>query len=130
MSAEGGGLTPEILAADMKNAADNFDVVRSTPTTLLLDLDTPAARVQFERVFPKVLEHFEVVGSQSWLSKSGNTHMLITLAAPLELPARLALQAALGSDGVREVLSLKRMANGCEEPSLLFRPRVDWDDAA
>jgi hypothetical protein len=129
LSTEGVGLTPARLALDMDEANERFDVVRSSPTTLLLDLDTPEAIEQFYRVLPKVAEHFGVERREEWKSKSGKQHVRVFLDAPQPLAVRLALQAALGSDGIREVLSLKRMANGCEEPSLLFRPRTDWGAA-
>lgn len=123
MSSEGSGLSPERLAHDLKAAEEKFDVVRSGPYTVLVDLDTPEAAAQFKRVLPKVQECFGVEQIETWLSKSGNKHAAITLASPQPATVRLALQAALGSDGVREVLGLKRHENGCEEPSALFRPR-------
>ena len=118
-----GSLCQEKYDADLAAAAEKFDVIKGTSTTLLIDLDTPEAKAQYERVLPKVVENFAVVSTQSWLSKSGNTHVLITLAEPLSPPWRLALQAALGSDGIREVLGLKRYENGIPEPSALFKPK-------
>lgn len=122
MSAEG-GLGVECFEAAIAEAKKTFDVVQGDERTLLLDLDTPEAKTQYERVFPIVQEKFDVVSTSSWLSKSGNTHIAVTLAEPLSVTWRIALQAALGSDGVREVLGLKRYANGVIEPSMLFKPR-------
>lgn len=118
-----GSLSPEKFAEDIADAADRFDVVQSTATTLLLDLDTPEALVQFDRVLPKLAENFGPIQIDEWKSKSGNTHAKITLSSEFPIAIRLALQAALGSDGIREVLAVKRMLNGCVEPSVLFKPK-------
>lgn len=119
----GGSLSPERFAEDISEAAQKFEVIQSDGSTLLLDLDTPEALAQFERVLPKVKDVFGITKAAKWSSKSGNTHALVALSEPLPVLMRLALQAALGSDGVREVLALKRWENGCHEPSVLFRPR-------
>lgn len=108
----------------MEEAAEKFDVVQSDATSLLLDLDTKEALAQYQRVLPKLFDNYHVVSTESWRSKSGNTHVRIELGRPMTFPERLALQAALGSDGVRELLSLKRYHNGISEPSRLFRPKV------
>lgn len=117
-----GGLSPERLAHDLHVAGEKFDAVRADCNTLLVDLDTPEAFAQWDRVLPKVREHFGIEKIEAWHSKSGNRHAAITLSRPQPVAVRLALQASLGSDGVREVLGLKRSENGCEEPSALFRP--------
>lgn len=102
--------------------AEGFTVVRSDARTLLLDLDTHAALEQFYRVLPVVEEHYTIMDETRWRSKSGNTHVKLTLAAPLPIMERYALQAALGSDGVKEVLSILGLKFGCIEPALLFQP--------
>lgn len=120
-----GNLTPEAVMQTVEEAAKEFDVVQSNNTTLLLDIDTLPALAQFERVLPKVKENFGVANVERWTSKSGNAHIKIILSEPFPVTVRLALQAALGSDGVRELLSLKRLMNGCDEPSYLFKPKGD-----
>jgi hypothetical protein len=111
------------MAENIAEAAQKFDIVQGSPTTLLLDLDTPEALAQFERVLPKIHDNFGVTGVQTWRSKSGNTHKVVALACALTADIRVALQASLGSDGVKEALSVQRFLNGCEEPSVLFRPK-------
>lgn len=119
----GGSTRPEALADALREArAAGFDVVEANEDTLLLDLDTPAALAQFKRVLPIVQEHFGAGVPERWKSKSGNTHVRIPLADPLVHTARYLLQAALGSDGVREALHLVQRVNGCAEPCVLFRP--------
>lgn len=102
-----------------------YEVIRSTPRTLLLDLDTVPQMVQFLSVKDVVDNNFGIARQEEWKSKSGNVHKLIWLAEPIEDPAmRYALQAALGSDPVKEALSIRRLLNGVKEPSMLFKPKV------
>jgi hypothetical protein len=117
-------LTPEGFEREMARAKEaGFEVIQSSRVHLLLDLDTQEAREQFDRVYGSLVTNFFVTGREEWKSKSGNTHMRITLAEPIDDAAtRYAIQAALGSDGVKELLSIVRLLNGVTEPSRLFRP--------
>lgn len=122
----GESLTPEGLDAAIALAqGQGFDVVRADDRTLLLDIDTPEALTQYERVLPVIAEHYGVSTVEHWKSKSGRDHFRLTLALPQEPLMRYAMQSALGSDGVREALILCQYRNGCEEPSILFRPKVE-----
>lgn len=103
--------------------ADGFEVITGDAATLLLDIDTPASRKQYERVMPTLQQYFAVKSIEEWPSKSNNAHIRITLSQPIDDPfARYALQAALGSDGVKEVLTVIRERNGCASSSILFKP--------
>lgn len=120
----GGSLTQPALDAVIAQAqAEGFEVVRASDNVLLLDLDTSAALEQFDRVLPIVSQHFGVAGIERWRSKSGNTHMRVTINTAQPWAVRYALETALGSDGVRGTLGLLQMINGCDEASILFRPQ-------
>jgi hypothetical protein len=117
--------TEKFAAVVAKAIAEGFTVVRSDDTHLLLDLDSPAALAQYQRVLPLIEEKYGTAQQiQSWRSRGGNTHVYIELEKPLDLRLRLMLQAALGSDGVKEVLSMVAVDNGVPEPSLLFMPQT------
>lgn len=119
-----GGITPEELAQTIKDkTAEGFEVVQSDSRTLLLDLDTIDAYAQYERVKTTVFEFWEPKKIEEWRSKSGNRHVRITLGSELPPEIRCALQAAMGSDGIREVLGLVGLSCCCEEPFLLFKPK-------
>lgn len=123
MSAES-TLTKEAveLAASIAEA-HGFIVVRGDAWTLLLDLDTEQQRAQYEAVMPHFEQNYAVEEIESWPSKSGNRHTRLKLYTPISEPAmRYALQAALGSDPVKELLSIVRLRNGVPEPSMLFKP--------
>lgn len=119
----GHSLTQEALnGAIMLAREQGFEVVIADSRTILLDIDTAAALNQYDRVMPVVREHFPIRSVVEWLSKSGGLHARIVLADELAAPARYALQAMLSSDGIRETLILIQHLNGCDEPSVLFKP--------
>lgn len=113
---------PELEAAIAGWIAMGFEVIRASDTVLLLDIDNEYAQAQYDRVFPCVQEHFAPVNVERWTSKSGNTHIRITLPTPQPWEIRYALEAMLGSDGMRGTLGILQMLNGCDEASMLVRP--------
>jgi len=103
----------------------NCDILVATPTTLLLDLDTDEQYRAFLRNLDVLRRETSLVVSYEELkSRSGNRHVVVSLAEPLDITTRLLLQAVLGSDPVRELLSYLRARDNDPMPSLLFRPRV------
>lgn len=114
--------TPEELAA--LAAKDGCEVVWGHSTRLLLDLDDRGALTRYEALFP-LLEKtgFRSVKEERWPSKSGGEHLhvVVYLAEPLPVEARIALQAILGSDPKHELLTLLDTCGGKREP-VLFRP--------
>lgn len=101
---------------------NGYIVYRSNSRLLLVDLDTEAARIQYERVLPILAKTHGAKEDDRWISRGGNAHRVVRLTQPIGIFHRLGLQAMLGSDGVREALSLKRARAGVSEPSVLFRP--------
>lgn len=91
---------------------------------LQIDLDRPHARIP-AKLLRLVREHVYTSPPVYTRSKSGNTHVSITLLKPMSQIERLFLQTALGSDPVRELLSWGRVRNGCPYPTLFFEKSVD-----
>lgn len=116
----------------------------AAPDELQIDLDRPRARIP-ARLLRLVAEHWPIWSVRYSRSKSGNTHVTIKLLmvkrkCPLEpenwkgperyctcqddkppdVMEKLFLQAVLGSDPVRELLSWGRARNGCPYPTLFF----------
>lgn len=107
----------------MKNGCE---VVGGDDHCLLLDFDTIDAKKQYERMRHKVVELWGIEREETWMSKSkhpAHQHMRVTLGRPLIPAERVALQAALGSDPMREMFAVRRLNLGIAEPSLLFRPK-------
>lgn len=94
--------------------------------TLQLDLDSEEALRVFERQYVMLvdLELASFLYCTRRKSRSGNTHVTITLRDPLPIERRILLQALLGSDLKREALTLAGYLAGQENPVLLFRPRT------
>lgn len=113
----------ELNAAKERATAEGFEVVVADDHTLLLDLDDVSSIETYKRMRVVLFEWKEPASINEWLSKSGNIHVMIRLTEPLAWSRRYALQAALGSDRMREMLGVIQMLNGCDEASILFKPR-------
>jgi hypothetical protein len=89
---------------------------------LMVDEDTPLSPslwTAVESALWKGGHHFlrdELVTT----SVNGNRHRYYKLEAPLDPTERLLLQACLGSDPLREILSLLRLKEGSEAVTVLF----------
>lgn len=81
---------------------------------LLIDLDSPSEPDHFGYVLDNLRANgYRVKGSPLYTtSKSGNTHIYIQLTQPMDNMMRIVIQAALGSDPIREVLSAIRCIQG------------------
>lgn len=102
-----------------------FEVVHADECTLLLDLDGPDALVRYLDAIETVDAWLGAKEVGRWASKSGqpdHLHVILRLDVPLDVPTRLLLQACLGSDPQRELLSFVRFRNGVPEPTRLFKP--------
>ncbi len=108
--------------------AEGTTVVKGTPTRLLLDIDSDEQWKHFQAMLPQVAfnlsRHVRTTIKKGvwWRSKNKNRHVKLTLSKPLVVPWRVAIQALLGSDSRRELLTLCRLGPKSPEPSMLFRP--------
>lgn len=128
-----GAATQAALDAAIKKAEKlGCDIIRGAPDLLLLDCDDDWSEMQRTPGFTdhddllRILdENIGIKEITTWPSKTVNhRHIMIKLAQGLPATARVALQAALGSDPKREVLAVVcRLNDGLDEPSVLFRPR-------
>lgn len=122
-------LTPRKFREEAARATDDgFEIIVSDGTLLLLDLDDDAALSEYERRRDILLRSIPevIIGETSrWCSKSGKGwHVIVALNGKVGPARRIALQAALGSDWLRESLSIARLLNGIDEPSRLFKPKL------
>ena len=114
----------EVLGCDYRLAKEN---------ELFVDIDSETAWKLFEHVFPVVGKHFcspplpkdwkmncVVTPSKSGLPKR---HVVVKLAQAQPLLVRIALQAALGSDGRREAISTLRATQGEPNVVVFFEPK-------
>lgn len=127
MSGDGAGSVSTDIEGVITNAKAGeygpITVWRSSPKLLLCDLDSDDAVGQFEEVLPILNSVYGVVKVEAWTSRGGHQHRVVTLKQSVPIEVRLGLQAMLGSDGVKEALSLKRVREGQKEPIILFKPK-------
>lgn len=119
--------SPEIETVESITAvADERGLVAFFPmgNELFLDFDGDAKINQ--RVLDIVTEQFGWAATLTTISQSGNgLHMYIRLNDHLSNRDRVALQAALGSDPVREALSIVRLDKGSSAHSALFETEIE-----
>jgi len=94
-------------------------VVRSDDRTLQLDLDSPEDLQKACKLIHQLHRNIFFEKITRTISKSGNSHIYIELAKPMERIERIAWQACLGSDRVREALNLLWVLSGYEEECFL-----------
>jgi len=123
------------------------EVIVASPSQIQLDIDQPwpvwahlnsddpgidvlnvLAATAGERnrdVLARLLEFVVVISWEAWRSTSGNTHIMLTLSHEFTPHERVAMQAMLGSDPMRELLNLRRVWCGADDPIALFRPKKE-----
>ncbi len=94
-------------------------VVFPKPDELFIDIDSPAAMRKFVRGVTH-LHGVTYVVRPSPSMRDGRHHVVVTMPFPVTPLARIALQAMLGSDLTREMLSWLRLNRGIQEPTLFF----------
>lgn len=129
------GLNVDRAAA--KAEEEGFTVIRSDENHLLLDFDSSGPHHKVMEPPPQFYAILEVMQSAGfnayevdrWQSKSGlGLHVLVKLDNSMPALARVAIQAVMGSDPKRELLSVLRVLLGIQEPSLLFKPASEGLD--
>ena len=105
-------------------AAYNCEVVIAKECELQFDLDSQEALERFSNFYNKDLHHLfgDKLPRVNWESKSGNTHVVLTMPHNMSVEERIALQACGGSDPAREFAALCCHWKGSPNPVLLFRP--------
>lgn len=108
-------------------AAPGYEVVVAEPDELQIDYDIPypgdaweTLPESFKIVFKVLRENGMVRYFRRYKSKSGNLHVLVKLSDELPEVERVALQAAFGSDPLRETLNLIAIRKQVKNPILLF----------
>lgn len=118
---------------------NGWDCIVAGDSELFVDLDTKESIEAFPALYELFLQLFpDSVIMRQTPSKSGvGQHVYVRLKYAMAATERIAAQAALGSDGKREMLSLIRAMTGDPEPVLFFelkpkgytvRPRTEISD--
>lgn len=106
--------------------ANGFEIVYGSDKLLCLDLDTPENMKTYKTFLSHLRSAYPELGayeSGRWKSKSGiGWHVTVSVKRNLDIPERLMLQVALGSDPLHEMLSLISYWRGNMTPTVLFKP--------
>lgn len=98
-------------------------VVEANPDQLQLDLDSISDVIFYGAMMSNFQEQLGIVEVDRWYSKSNNTHVVLQLRENTPLETRIMLQACLGSDRKREILSYLYAKNNAPHPVVLFKPK-------
>lgn len=102
-------------------------VVTPKPNELQIDIDSFHQMAVFGRNRIILERYLRIKECFIWPSPSGEEghfHVRVVLEKPITSPLeRIALQAILGSDPVRELFSYARWKRGDQEPTILFEKR-------
>lgn len=117
-----GGNPPSSKYAYERAERENLAIVLPKPNELLVDIDNEDAENVFNTLLPLVAEYIGLISVERNPSKSGHPryHLTVTLGRDVTPLERIALQAILGSDRKRELLSFIEMTNGDQTPTLFL----------
>jgi hypothetical protein len=103
-------------------AAEGFEIHLPKANELFIDIDNKQHYEAFQRSWAVLRANGIVLSVKETPSKSGGAckHIRVTVAGIKELTdmERIAWQAALGSDPIREILSIVRALKGDAHPTL------------
>ena len=127
--------SPIRTEAEVERAANKrgHRPVYPEPDQLFLDIDSKEAMTAhnrlwdiFLRVVPDATRSFAASPSK----RVGHSHVTVRLGRPvMSVAERVMLQALLGSDSVREILSWERFRSGCEDKVVtVFFEKADADE--
>lgn len=104
----------------------NCDVIEAQSNQLFLDLDTEESYIIFQEHCRFLKKHFYPFTLHIGPSKSGlpHRHVTVTFKQDLDIMTRIALQACLGSDPMRELISVRRAIDKEDNIVIFFEPKV------
>lgn len=122
-----GEMAYNLVCPSSKRAIDEaaklgMDVVFPKDNQLQIDIDNNESYALYEGVRDVIAHHYGILQEEIHASKSGGEkrHLTITLLRVIDNMERIALQAALGSDRKRELLSIIQEVNGDDHPVLFL----------
>lgn len=118
-----------MLTYTLNNQRENadelgLDMVVPEPDQLLIDCDSKADELWLQHMLSVASKnncHISI--EKITTSKNKRLHYYLRWPSDLDPVKRVALQAILGSDRHRELLSLLRIEQGIENPTVLYETR-------
>lgn len=117
-------------AAFEQAGREGREVVLPKPNQLFIDIDSEAGFALFMAQIER-LRQFEFAYMTITPSASGfpNRHIVVDLDRDLADTERIAFQAAMGGDPIRELLGLIRISHGDPHPTLFLEAKTETTDA-
>jgi hypothetical protein len=111
-------------------AAAGLRAVVAQPNQLLIDIDTLESEYKYNTMLGMVASFFPLEVTSDLPSKSGgdHRHITLTLGHSISNVERVLLQAILGSDPKRELLSYVRLLRGIEPATMFFEKPDEASD--
>lgn len=115
-------------AEEVEAIAERMGLVCILPeeNELQIDADHPWNPDVFDRV-EKVLQEnngIQILDKLTTISKNGRKHVYMRLSKSVAPSTRIAIQSCLGSDPIREILSIIRLMSGSDAPTALFETKL------
>lgn len=112
-------------------ADDNLEVVLPEPYDLFIDIDDEDAYKRFDKAMDCIINHFNGQVIKNTPSRSGlpKRHIVVRLDRHVTDAERIALQAALGSDPVREILGIVRVQHKDPHPTLFLENKIATEES-
>ncbi len=119
------GINPNSARAEKEALENNLAVVYPEDNQLQVDIDSDDAMNIFWAMLPIVQKYYGAIVESITASRSGfpKQHVTLRVTVPLNPFERIALQACLGSDRVREVLGVVQAMQGDPHPTLFLEKR-------
>lgn len=105
---------------------DNLNVVFPMANQLQIDIDNEHSYAVYQKMFEIIDRHYGVRSTSDKPSRSGlpKRHITLTLNQNVTNMERIALQACMGSDRVREILSVVQEASGDPHATLFLEKKA------
>jgi len=116
-------MTDRIRRAEDEAKKRGMRIVYPRAHELFIDIDCAADMCEFTRRWPQLVERmpgarYDVRPSPS--GRKGKAHIYVSLPQSVDELTRIVLQACLGSDRQREILSWSALQLGETRPTLFF----------
>jgi len=116
---------PNSARALKEAETDNLDVVFPAANELQIDIDSDHAYAIYQEMYPLIDKYYFVSQVKETPSRSGGEkrHITVILGRDVSVYERIALQIALGSDRVREYLSVVQAMQNDPHPTLFLEKK-------
>lgn len=109
-----------------KAQQENLDIVFPKDNELQIDIDNEHSYILFLNQLTILAKYLQLLNVEEHPSKGGSPgrHITVRLGKSFTPLERLALQAMLGSDRIRELLGFIRLYRGEQHPTLFFERKT------